>query len=191
MCPVAPQTLDARYMPREGVWTCPVPGCPFPGAKVPAGLFSHFAQRHPQHTVRVQGRAFPKCRLCGLQTMAAGTPRHERTAACKARAEQRRRREVAEGVAAAARRKFKAYDRDELRAVDTFKYLGRVITRDDCDAPAIRRNLKRARQVWGRLSKVIATEGVAPRVAGMFYQAVVAAVLLYGSETWCVSDGAR
>ena len=25
----------------------------------------------------------------------------------------------------------------------------------------------------------------------MFYQAVVAAVLLYGSETWCVTDTAR
>ena len=102
------------------------------------------AQRHPQHTARVQGRVLPKCRLCGLQTWAAGTVKHEQSAACKARTEQRRRREVAEEVAAAARRRFTAYQRDELRAVDTFKYLGRVITRDDCDTPAMRRNLKRA-----------------------------------------------
>ena len=63
--------------------------------------------------------------------------------------------------------------------------------RYDCDTSAIRRNLKRARQVWGRISKVIAKDEVAPRVEGMFYQAVVAAVLLYGSETWCVTDAAR
>merc|ERR1711966_476155 len=84
-------------------------------------------------------------------------------------------------VLAAAERKFIAYQKDTLRSVDIFKYLGRNIARDDCDTPAIRRNLKRARQVWGRISKVITTEEVQPRVAGMFYQAVVAAVLLSNS----------
>ena len=62
-----------------------------------------------------------------------------------------------------------------------------VLSYDDCDTPAIRRNLKRARAVWGRISFIIAKECVPPPVAGMFYQAVVAAVLLCGSETWVVS----
>ena len=83
----------------------------------------------------------------------------------------------------AVERKFTAYQKDTLRSVDVFKYLGRNIARDDCDTPAIRRNLKRARQVWGRISKVIARKEVQPKVAGMFYQAAVADVLLYGSET--------
>ena len=65
-----------------------------------------------------------------------------------------------------------------------FKYLGRVLSYDDSDTPAIRRNLKRVRQVWGRISTVIAKDAVPAPIAGMFYQAVVAAVLLYGSETW-------
>ena len=39
---------------------------------------------------------------------------------------------------------------------------------------------------WGRISLVIAKESVPPPVAGMFYQAVVAAVFLCGSETWAV-----
>ena len=82
---------------------------------------------------------------------------------------------------------FTAYGESELRRVDRFKYLGRVLSYDDCDTPAIRRNLKRARAAWGRISTVIAKECVPPPVAGMFYQAVVAAVLLYGSETWVVS----
>ena len=94
-------------------------------------------------------------------------------------------------MSAAAERKFTAYQKDTLRLVEIFKYLGRNIARDDCDMPAIRRNLKRARQVWGRISKIIAKEEVQPKVAGMFYQAVVAAVLLYGSETWCLTNTAR
>ena len=65
--------------------------------------------------------------------------------------------------------------------------MGSVLSYNDCDTPAIRCNLKRARAVWGRLSTIIAKECVPPPVAGMFYQAVVAAVLLYGSKTWVIS----
>ena len=45
-------------------------------------------------------------------------------------------------------------------------------------------NLKRARTVWARFLRMLAQEAVPAPVAGMFYQAVVAAVLLYGSESW-------
>ena len=34
------------------------------------------------------------------------------------------------------------------------------------------------------MSKILNRQEVPPPVAGMFYQAVVAAVLLYGSESW-------
>ena len=94
---------------------------------------------------------------------------------------QRRRQQLAAEVAAEC--KFTAYQKDTLCSDEVFKYLGRNIARDDCDTPVIRRNLKRAQQVWGQISKVITKEEVQPKVAGMFYQAVVAAALLYGSET--------
>ena len=86
-------------------------------------------------------------------------------------------------MAEADERKFTAYQNAVLRSVEVVKYLGRVIARDNCDTPAIRCNLKRARQIWGRLSKIITTKGVTPTVAGMFYQAVAVAILLYSSET--------
>ena len=55
---------------------------------------------------------------------------------------------------------------------------------DDNDLPAMRRNLKKARGTWYRLPHVLDKESVPGPVAGMFYQAVVASQLLYGSETW-------
>ena len=85
--------------------------------------------------------------------------------------------------AAALRERFTAKE-EPLTQVQLFKYLGRIIAYDGSDVPAARRQLARARAVWGRLSKVIAKESVPAPVAGMFYQAVVAAVLLYGSESW-------
>ena len=71
-----------------------------------------------------------------------------------------------------------------IKQVQLFKYLGRIIAYDGSDVPAARRQLARTRAVWGRLSKIIAKESVPAPVAGMFYQAAVAAVLLYGSESW-------
>ena len=75
-----------------------------------------------------------------------------------------------------------------LPQVQLFKYLGRIIAYDGNGVPVARRQLARARAVWGRLSKVIAKESVPAPVAGMFYQAVVAAVLLYGSESWVLPE---
>ena len=71
-----------------------------------------------------------------------------------------------------------------------FKYLGRIVLYDDNDTPAIRRNIKKAGRQWGQFRKVLERESVPPRVAGMFYQVVVASVLLYGSESWVVSPSA-
>ena len=45
----------------------------------------------------------------------------------------------------------------------------------------------RARSVWGRLGTLICPEGAEPRVAEMFYRAVVQAVLLYRLDTWVLS----
>ena len=70
-----------------------------------------------------------------------------------------------------------------LRRVEIFKYLGCLVAYHDTDVPAARRQLSRARAMWGRLRKVIEKENVPTPVTGMFYQAVVAAVLLYGSES--------
>ena len=39
-------------------------------------------------------------------------------------------------------------------------------------------------QTWARISRVLREDSVPPRVAGLFYKAVVQAVLLYGSESW-------
>ena len=40
------------------------------------------------------------------------------------------------------------------------------------------------RLVWGRLGTMILREGAEPKVLGVFYRAVVQAILFYESETW-------
>ena len=68
-----------------------------------------------------------------------------------------------------------------------FKYLGRILHDSDDDQYACNRQLNRAKQKWARISKVLTTQGVDARVKGYFYKAIVQAVLLYGSESWCMT----
>ena len=58
-------------------------------------------------------------------------------------AARRRQHLVAAEGARALTRTFTAYGESELRWVDRFKYLGRVLSYDDSDTPAICRNLNR------------------------------------------------
>ena len=71
---------------------------------------------------------------------------------------------------------FIVYDA-ELKRVEQFKYLGRMLAMDDNNLSAMRRNLKKARGMWGRLSRVLVKDLVTGPVAGMIYQAVVASQL--------------
>ena len=48
--------------------------------------------------------------------------------------------------------------------------------------------MKKARQRWGCVAKVIKREGASAKIMGRFYLAVVQAVLLYGSDSWVINE---
>ena len=58
----------------------------------------------------------------------------------------------------------------------------------DDDCPEVLRNVRKARRVWNRLGKLLRREGAEPRVSAMFYRSVVHTVLLFGAETWVLSE---
>ena len=66
--------------------------------------------------------------------------------------------------------------------------MGKLTTYDDNDIHAVCSNLRKARRIWARLSQVCRSENVPPKVAAMFYRAVIQSVLLFGCETWVLSD---
>ena len=69
-----------------------------------------------------------------------------------------------------------------------FKYLGRLLAQDDDDVQAVRQQICKAWGTWARVGQVLRGENAAPCVAAMFYKAVVQSVLLYGSETWNLTE---
>ena len=48
-------------------------------------------------------------------------------------------------------------------------------------------NLKNSRKSWAQLTRILGREGANLRVSGMFFKAVVQAVLLFGSDTWVMT----
>ena len=59
-----------------------------------------------------------------------------------------------------------------------------MLDRSDDDWPAVLRNIRKARQMWVRLRKMLRREGVDISVSEKFYHALIQAVLLFGGDTW-------
>jgi hypothetical protein len=75
-----------------------------------------------------------------------------------------------------------------LEPVSCFRYLGRPVTCEGNDLSAVLYNITKARQRWAQVSKVLSRQGADTRVSGYFYKAIVQSVLLYGCETWAVTQ---
>ena len=66
--------------------------------------------------------------------------------------------------------------------VKSFKYLGMAMTASDNDWPAVVGNLRKDRKSWACTTRILGRERAIPRVFGVFFKAVLQAVLLFGSE---------
>ena len=53
----------------------------------------------------------------------------------------------------------------------------------DDDWPAVVGKLRKVRMIWERLARILGQEGSNPRVSGIFFKAVVQALLLFRSDT--------
>ncbi len=88
--------------------------------------------------------------------------------------------------ALALRQQFPVHG-EVLERVEVYRYIGRMMAQDDNDIQAVRLQLWKARATWARVGQVLRSKNVTPSVAARFYQAIVQAILLYGSETWVLT----
>ena len=76
----------------------------------------------------------------------------------------------------------------KLKRVKQFRCLGRIFTEDDNDSVCIQGNLKNARKRWNCVAKILKTEGANAKCMAKFYITIVQAVLLYGADSWVVTQ---
>ena len=165
---------------------CPVPGCIGSGADK-FKMYRHFNLLHPQADIIIQeDGVLPKCDLCGMR--ATDILKHQNSYTCK-QAQRRRTNETRQDEQARANRVVFNIDGKEIDRVRHFKYLGRTFTDNDSDTMCIMENIKKAKQRWNCIAKILKDEGANPRCMAKFYITIVQAVLLYGAESWCITKG--
>ena len=176
-----PQTFKTSVT-ASGRYICPVPDCAGT-ATTKWSMRRHFGMRHPSDLIHIAGEGcFPRCKRCHHQVNPTALG-HSQTKNCREGYERRLQHEAAATAGRSLERDFTAYS-ETLERVEVFKYLGRLLSYNDDDTQAVRSNLRKARKVWGRISRVLRAENASARVCGKFYKATVQAVLLFGSETW-------
>ena len=74
-----------------------------------------------------------------------------------------------------------------LAPFTSFKYLGRVLMAEDYDWPEVVRNLRRARQKWEQMTRVLSREGEDAQTLGQIYLEVVQSIIIYESESWVLT----
>ena len=69
-----------------------------------------------------------------------------------------------------------------METVKIFKDMGRVLPAGDDGWPEVAGNLRKARKSWIWMTRILSREGADPKVSGLFFKAVVQAVLLSGAD---------
>ena len=164
--------------------TCPVPEC---GANITRryGMRRHFMFRHPLAAVHFPDEGpLLKCPECGTMVPEKG---HKGTQMCERARQREEKRRQMRANEEAARAVFKV-NGQPIETVSEFKYLGRVLADNDDDWPAVKANIKKARGRWRQVAQILAREGATTGTMAYFYKAIVQAVLLYGSESWVLTQ---
>jgi hypothetical protein len=166
-------------------------GCPVEGCMAKAAtrylMRRHFVSQHPRDTITILQEGpvpLPRCTACGMFSTTAST--HPETSECKIWTKRAESETKQEERKQAVETKFYV-NGQILQRVTEFKYLGRILDAEDNDQKAVKYNLAKAKQQWGRLTKVLASAKGKPRTMAKFYMAIVQAVLLFGSETWALT----
>jgi hypothetical protein len=185
-CPTVLYTVSAELHNQD--LPCPYPWCL--GRLQDSWMMRrHFWDVHPLDLIVVPKEGcYSRCERCSMQVNPL-YPRHRYSKECQVGVERRKQRKTAVSSALALRQQLTIRG-DVLECVEVYKYLGRLMAQEDDDIQAIRAQIRKARATWARVGQVLRSKNASPFMATQFYQAIIQAILLYGSETWVISQTA-
>ena len=122
----------------------------------------HFRDRHPDDTIVVQQEGlYPRCVRCNMFVQNVGTA-HQATKTCQKATSRRERQKVATQHAEMKANVVFTVNGKPIEIVEEFVYLGRLVTKDDKDGPAVMRNLARARAKWASMRRFLVRDAADP-----------------------------
>ena len=88
---------------------------------------------------------------------------------CRSEAERKIRRLEETELQESTETAFEAYGK-QLKAVPSFKYLGRIMTAGEDNWPAVVGNLEKERKIWGRIKRILEQGGGGQENIGKCFQ---------------------
>ena len=113
----------------------------------------------------------PRCDFGGMHMPAGRIIRHRNTACCNKDTQMRWRRRDVAIAARCSEATFSLTGEEEaecIYGVEVLKYLGRLLYLSDDNWMEVLRNIRKARQVWGRIGKLLRREGADPEALEKF-----------------------
>jgi hypothetical protein len=193
-------TVDWLADPESGAslyMACPHERCLSTRFKSPAMLYRHWAVagHGGQLTIIDRRGANPvdvsfhhQCPKCLLMMQRPVPPTHAQTKACKdnhARRMAKEHKSINEREI--MRSPFKSRG-EHLSKVTEFNYLGRTLTAANNDTLAVHHAIAKAKRKWAELRRILMNKPLKTKTVVRFYKAIVLNVLLYGCETWQLSQ---
>ena len=170
------------------ILVCPVPACPTWTYDIHV-FTRHLCIRHPlDHFEFVDVPDLTQCPRCGLY-LTHFTPQHFRSKFCIHQTARRHKTSLHLQAIAAETIPFLIHGQP-VEYVPQFRYLGRVLSRDDNDDLAAFARLEKTQQVWGRFHVLLQANGASAGTMGRFYRTILQQTLLFGSSTWVLSRAA-
>jgi Reverse transcriptase (RNA-dependent DNA polymerase) len=176
---------------------CPDPDCAASSFKSPSELRIHWAKKMHEGTLRVfdnrgtqpvESIALHQCPHCKVWRSSPASQSHFSSKLCRDLTSKRRATERAAVQAEEVNRSPFKHKGTALTKVTQFPYLGRTLTASNDDILAVQRNTAKAKKKWAEMRRILGSEPIMPKTFVRFYKAVVMNVLLYGSETWKVTE---
>jgi Reverse transcriptase (RNA-dependent DNA polymerase) len=168
---------------------CPVPTCPA-NYTTKTSMKTHFQFRHWNHKVIIMEEGeLPQCTSCFAYGATVNSNRHKNSQTClRGTIRHQRRLQQLQNNQAQSSEIF--INNTKIQHVNTFKYLGRPLSANSNDIPAVQYNLQKATKTWGRFNTLLKREGANRKTMANFYETIIQSSLLYASETWNIpQDG--
>jgi hypothetical protein len=186
--PVSPAPSCHQVRLGSDILVCPVPACPT--WTYDLHVFTrHLCIRHSSdHFDFVDAPDLTQCPSCGL-FLTHFTPKHLRSQFCIHQTARRQKTLLHLQAIAAESNPFLIHGQP-VEFVPQFRYLGRILSRDDNDDLAAFARLEKTQRVWGRFHVLLQANGASAVTMGRFYRTILQQTLLFGSSTWVISRAA-
>ena len=185
-CNEVATTATFRMGTKEGgKFKCPVPGCGGSSTGKWA-MYRHFAWRHSAATIIFDDDGLlPRCPQCAMFVKSPTSHPNTKTFTQVQAQRKHEKLQVAQQEADAV---YFTVNGIKIGRVQEYKYLGQMLTENDINTKCIKSQICQAQARWICVAKILKREGANARTMARFYLAVVQAVLLYGADSWTISE---